>query len=270
MILYVDGSDGDNRVTDEQQPGCIILKKQDANGRALSGATYKLEYAASENGPWNPVTPYSSYDGGILRGKANGVNSSGELTTGRDGKIEFTGLLADGTIYYRVTEVGAPDGYQLLAEPFYVGTLPQTADDDLNTAKYDINGDGAADEIDLALLQQAVDGHVNIPGGRGDLDGNSQVNRGDLQLMTDFLSTYLKQNVNAGDTPFNRRYILSYAVTDGAVFELPHTGSKDFRWIWMVFAFAGLLGSGSVVILSAFRRKDYYTIDPPGFIDETK
>ena len=153
--------------------------------------------------------------------------------------------------------MGVPDGYQLLEEPIYIGTLPQTADSDLDPAHYDVNGDGTADEIDLALLQQAVGGHVDLAEGRGDIDGNGQVNGSDLQLMNDFFAGYLKQNVSNGDTPFNRRYILSYAVTDGAVFELPHTGSSDFRWIWMVCAFAGLLASGSVVILSAFKRKDF-------------
>jgi len=38
------------------------------------------------------------------------------------------------------------------------------------------------------------------------------------------------------------------------VFKLPHTGSSDFRWILLAFAFAGMLMSGSVVVLSAYKR----------------
>ena len=34
------------------------------------------------------------------------------------------GLRADGSIFYRLTEVKAPEGYTLLSEPLYTGTLP--------------------------------------------------------------------------------------------------------------------------------------------------
>ncbi len=254
---HVDGSDGDNKVTDEQQPGSLIFIKQDTEGHKLSGATYKLEYSESENGPWAVVSPYANADHGVLKGKAYGVNANGELTTGNDGKAEFTGLLADGTIYYRVTEVRTPDGYQLLEEPIYVGTLPQTADETMDLARHDVNGDGIVDDADLALLDRAISGAVTLPRGKGDIDANGAVNRNDRQALSDFLTQYHKQNVSSGDTPFNRRYILDYSVTNGGVFKLPHTGSSDFRWIWMVFAFAGMLMSGSVVIIAAFKRKRF-------------
>ena len=248
-------NDGDGKVTDVQQPGSIILVKSDTNGRKLSGATYRLEYAESENGPWVSVAPYISSDSGIIKGKATGVNSNGELTTGNNGKVEFTGLLADGTIYYRVIEVHAPDGYELLKEPIYVGTLPQTADSTVDLSKYDVNGDGMVDSADLVLLDRAISGAVTLPSGKGDIDGNGQMNSGDRNALNTFLTELLKQNVSSGDTPFNRRYILEYSVTDGVAFVLPHTGSSDFRWIWIAFAFAGMLMSGSFVILAAYKRR---------------
>ena len=255
IVRYVD-SDGDNKVTDEQQPGSILLIKKDAKGHTLAGTTYRLEYATSENGPWFSIAPYASADSGVLKGKALGVNVNGEITTGSNGKAEFTGLLADGTIYYRVVEVSAPDGYQLLAEPIYVGTLPQTADSTINLANYDINGDEFVDDADLSVLDRAISGSVTLASGKGDINGDGTVNSSDRQLMSDFLTQYHKQNVSTGDTPFNRRYILDYFVTNGEVFELPHTGSSDFRWIWMAFAFAGMLMSGSLVIISAVRRRE--------------
>ena len=255
ITKHVDGSDGDNKVTDEQQPGSLVFIKTDTEGHKLSGATYKLEYAESENGPWAPVTPYANSDNGILKGKAIGVNANGELTTGNDGKAEFTGLLADGTIYYRVTEVRTPDGYQLLEEPIYVGTLPQTADETMDLARYDVNSDGIVDGADLGLLDRAISGTVTLASGKGDIDASGAVNRNDRQLLSEFLTQYHRQNVSSGDMPFNRRYILDYSVTNSGVFKLPHTGSSDFRWILLAFAFAGMLMSGSVVILSAYKRK---------------
>ena len=200
---YVDGSDGDGKVADEQQPGSILITKTDTEGRKLAGATYKLEYTETENGPWSVVTPYASSDAGILKGKANGVNANGELTTGNNGKVEFTGLLADGTIYYRVTEVETPDGYSLLEEPIYIGTLPKMADGDLDINRYDLNGDGTADNADLALLERAISGTVTLASGKGDLNGDGRVNNSDHQLMTAFLSQHLAQDVDGGDTPFN-------------------------------------------------------------------
>lgn len=46
----------------------------------------------------------------------------GCLTSGKDGIIEWEGLYP--TLYYRVTEVKAPDGYNLLEGTAYEGQLP--------------------------------------------------------------------------------------------------------------------------------------------------
>ena len=49
------------------------------------------------------------------------------LTTGSDGKAEFTGLCIDtqlGKVLYRLTEVSTKPGYNLLTEPAFEGSLP--------------------------------------------------------------------------------------------------------------------------------------------------
>ena len=53
---------------------------------------------------------------------------NGTLTTDETGVVEFTGLLADSSIQYRLTEIDAPEGYSLLTEPVYEGTLPVSVD----------------------------------------------------------------------------------------------------------------------------------------------
>ena len=58
------------------------------------------------------------------------------------------------------------------------------------------------------------------------IDSNSAINQNDRQLLSEFLTQYHRQNVSSGDTPFNRRYILDYSVTNGGVFKLPRTGSN--------------------------------------------
>lgn len=61
--------------------------------------------------------------------------TSGELTTGADGKAEYTGLCIDtqlGAILYRLTEISAPDGYSLLTEPAFEGSLPFEGERDIS------------------------------------------------------------------------------------------------------------------------------------------
>ena len=48
------------------------------------------------------------------------MNSAGTAT--------FSGLKADRSIIYKLTETRAPDGCTLLAEPLYTGTLPVKVD----------------------------------------------------------------------------------------------------------------------------------------------
>lgn len=50
--------------------------------------------------------------------------TDGQLTTGEDGTVTFTGLRADSRVLYRLTETKAPEGHTLIGGTLYVGTLP--------------------------------------------------------------------------------------------------------------------------------------------------
>ena len=79
------------------------------------------------------------------------------LTTGEDGKVTFNGLQVKNqnvTVLYRITEVRTKNGFQLLGEPLFEGTLPQ-----------DVNG---TPQRDITIT--AVNGHqFELPaaGGNG-------------------------------------------------------------------------------------------------------
>ena len=79
------------------------------------------------------------------------------LTTGEDGKVTFSGLQVKNqnvTVLYRITEVRTKDGFQLLGEPLFEGTLPQ-----------DVNG-----TLQRDITITAVNGHqFELPaaGGNG-------------------------------------------------------------------------------------------------------
>ena len=106
-----------------RRPGTLEVKKQDANGAALSGATYLLEYSTDNGGSWNPVV--SREDDNITAGGCTSPGlAAGQLTTGDSGSVTFSGLRADSNILYRLTETKAPAGRSLLGSALYVGTLP--------------------------------------------------------------------------------------------------------------------------------------------------
>ena len=100
------------------RPASIRLEKVGTSGQDVFGAKFLLEW--SEDGStWNPVTKSSDI---IMGGcSSTGLDENGCLTTGSDGKITFEGLYP--VVYYRITEVEAPEGYQLLKEPILVKQL---------------------------------------------------------------------------------------------------------------------------------------------------
>lgn len=111
-----------------RRPGAIQVKKQDANGGALRGAAFLLEYSTDEGGTWFPVK-YREESDEITRGGCTSPDLiDGQLTTGDDGIVTFTGLRADSKILYRLTETVAPEGMSLIGGSLYVGTLPVESD----------------------------------------------------------------------------------------------------------------------------------------------
>ena len=105
-------------------PGQIDVFKKASNGRGLPGCKFLLEYSVDNGQSWAAVfAPTKAGD--VYPGSCSspGLNA-GVLTTGEDGHAIFTGLLADNSTLYRITEVSASDGHTLLTEPFVLGTLP--------------------------------------------------------------------------------------------------------------------------------------------------
>ena len=106
-----------------RRPGTLEVKKQDQNGKPLAGATFLLEYSTDNGASWAAVF---SRDGDNIQtgGCTSSGFSDGQLSTGDSGSVTFSGLRADSTILYRLTETQAPVGHSLLGSPLYVGTLP--------------------------------------------------------------------------------------------------------------------------------------------------
>ena len=98
--------------------GKVTVEKIDISGAHLAGATFRLEW--SEDGSlWHPVT----YSETIVRGGySNPDVTDGSLTTGTDGLLEWDNLYPG--LQYRLTETKAPEGFKLLTEAAFTGTLP--------------------------------------------------------------------------------------------------------------------------------------------------
>ena len=98
--------------------GKVTVEKIDISGAHLAGATFRLEW--SEDGSlWHPVT----YSETIVRGGCSNPDvTDGSLTTGTDGLLEWDNLYPG--LQYRLTETKAPEGFKLLTEAAFTGTLP--------------------------------------------------------------------------------------------------------------------------------------------------
>ena len=121
--VTVPTENGTQTVTDLRRPGTLEVKKQDEKGKPLAGAAFLLEYSTNNGTTWTPVTNRSGEN--ITAGGCSSNNlSNGQLTTDSTGSVSFTGLRADSTILYRLTETKAPEGYSLIGTELYKGTLP--------------------------------------------------------------------------------------------------------------------------------------------------
>ena len=121
--VTVPTENGTQTVTDLRRPGTLEVKKQDEKGKPLAGAAFLLEYSTDSGTTWTPVTNRSGEN--ITAGGCNSAAlNAGQLTTDSTGSVSFTGLRADSTILYRLTETKAPAGYSLIGTELYKGTLP--------------------------------------------------------------------------------------------------------------------------------------------------
>ena len=109
--------------TNALRPGKITIEKVDLKGEHLSDAKFLLEW--SEDGSlWWPIEYSDSKD--VIKGFCSNPDVvDGTLTTDLSGIIEWSNLHPG--LYYRITELEAPEGYVLLTEPAYEDKLP--ADD---------------------------------------------------------------------------------------------------------------------------------------------
>ena len=106
-----------------RRPGTLEVKKLDQNGKPLAGAAFLLEYSTDNGVSWTAVFSRSGDDVHTGGCTSSGL-SDGQLSTGDSGSVTFSGLRADSSILYRLTETQAPVGHSLLGSPLYVGTLP--------------------------------------------------------------------------------------------------------------------------------------------------
>ena len=97
--------------------GAITIQKTDPYHNALAGAHFLLEWSASGS-IWTPVeySPIPGWGKCTSPGIQNGI-----LVTGSSGTISFQGLAVG--LYYRITEVKAPNGFQLLGDYAHEGML---------------------------------------------------------------------------------------------------------------------------------------------------
>ena len=104
--------------TNAMRHGQITIEKVDSRGEPLAGAKFMLQW--SEDGSlWWPI----EYSETLGEGKCSNPNiEDGCLTSGKDGLLEWPNLHPG--LYYRVTELEAPEGYTLLSKPAFEGKLP--------------------------------------------------------------------------------------------------------------------------------------------------
>ena len=119
--------------TNALRSGKITIEKIDTAGEHLAGATFLLEWSA-EGSLWYPVT----YSKTIVRGGcSNSALVDGTLTSSEDGLLVWDNLYPG--LHYRVTELEAPNGYELLKGYAFEGQLPV---DDLQVSLQVVNAKG--------------------------------------------------------------------------------------------------------------------------------
>lgn len=105
--------------TNGQNAGKIIIEKVNVRGEPLAGARFLLEWS-KDGSSWSPVEYSESNKIEEGNCSTSGVQN-GCLTSEKDGLLEWNGLHIG--LFYRVTELAAPDGYSLLKEPAFEGKL---------------------------------------------------------------------------------------------------------------------------------------------------
>lgn len=120
-------------ITQENTPnvGSITAKKVDADGNAMPGVEFTLEYSSDDGATWTPVEARAEASKPSIGGCTSAV-VDGALETDENGVATFNGLQINNqtvTILYRLKETATKSGNTLLAAPMFIGSLPQVLDD---------------------------------------------------------------------------------------------------------------------------------------------
>lgn len=120
-------------ITQENTPnvGSITAKKVDADGNAMPGVEFTLEYSSDDGATWTPVEARAEASKPSIGGCTSAV-VDGALETDENGVATFNGLQINNqtvTTLYRLTETATKSGNTLLAAPMFIGSLPQVLDD---------------------------------------------------------------------------------------------------------------------------------------------
>ena len=119
-VTVTAGQTAEVTFTNRLKPAEIAIQKVDTAGNPLAGAVFLLEWS-SDGMNWSPVTYTDSPH--VTEGTCSAVDLlEGCLTSPVDGIVRFTGLHPER--YYRLSELSAPDGYQLLAGAAFEDTIP--------------------------------------------------------------------------------------------------------------------------------------------------
>lgn len=119
-VTVTAGQTAEVTFTNRLKPAEIAVQKVDTSGNPLAGAVFLLEWSV-DGVDWLPVRfTDSAY---VTKGTCTAAGLlDGCLTSPEDGWVRFTGLHPER--HYRLTEVTAPAGYQLLAGAAFEGTIP--------------------------------------------------------------------------------------------------------------------------------------------------
>lgn len=153
-------------VTQENTPsvGSITAKKIDADGNAMPGVEFTLEYSTDDGATWAPVEARAEDSKPSIGGCTSAV-VDGALETDENGVTTFNGLQVDNqtvTITYRLTETGTKSGNTLLAAPMFIGSLPQVLDDGTEIVDVTVT---AVNNQNYTLPSSGGNGMVSVPVG---------------------------------------------------------------------------------------------------------
>lgn len=119
-ITVTQGETAEVSFTNVLSEGKISIKKVDTAGEPLAGAEFLLEWS-KDGTNWMPVVRTDSEYPKEGTCSSPGI-SDGKLTSGEDGMVTFEGLYP--VSQYRLTETKAPDGFQLLKDTAFEGSIP--------------------------------------------------------------------------------------------------------------------------------------------------